>query len=418
MKHLLALILLLFATAIKASAAPEFGVKMYCVAHLGSSTVAEYDCAVAAHFSPIEVALQAGDKIIGAKYIDGDTGYVFNYNVTASLIVTGSGSIDCKASTTRGNAGVTVMQAGTYTLSYDDSERVLSWTLKESAGDTECVIINGDLNHDGVISIDDVTLLTSTLLGERPEEKHICLAGGNGSNEGNEGGGNGEGGDSGNEPIPDTHEYVDLGLSSGTLWATCNIGAENPEDYGLYFAWGETEGYTEDHIFDWYSYNLCSMDQKKQKRYCTSATYGNVDNITELTLDDDAAYQQWGENWCMPTIEQYKELLSSTYTTQKLTTINKVSGFLITSKKDTSKSIFLPHTGNYTTKVSGTGSSGYYWSRSLASTSDKAQIFREVPATWNYSEFAGDFLSPASCKTDTTSRYTGCAIRPVRRVAP
>ena len=101
------------------------------------------------------------------------------------------------------------------------------------------------------------------------------------------------------EPVtPDNHEYVDLGLPSGTLWATCNIGASIPEDMGDYFAWGETapkEKYDMDN-YKWYD-----SSSDKLTKYCTDDKYGTVDNKTELLPEDDAAYVNWGPMWRMPT---------------------------------------------------------------------------------------------------------------------
>ena len=90
-------------------------------------------------------------------------------------------------------------------------------------------------------------------------------------------------------------EYVDLGLPSGTLWATCNIGASSPEDYGYYFAWGETEPYDENGgktTFNWSTYKWCNGDYNKITKYCDNSSYGNngfTDGKTELDPDDDAA---------------------------------------------------------------------------------------------------------------------------------
>jgi hypothetical protein len=95
--------------------------------------------------------------------------------------------------------------------------------------------------------------------------------------------------------------YVDLGLPSGTLWATCNIGANSPEEYGYYFAWGETEGYNDGKTtFDWSTYKWCNGSYDSLTKYKYSSSYGTYDYKTELDLDDDAAYVNWGAEWCMP----------------------------------------------------------------------------------------------------------------------
>ena len=111
----------------------------------------------------------------------------------------------------------------------------------------------------------------------------------------------------GEEPEPDIddtldgHAYVDLGLPSGTLWATCNVGASSPEEYGDYFAWGETEPKND---YNWSTYKYCKGSSTTMTKYCTSSSYGTVDNKTELEPSDDAATVNWGSNWQMPSLEQ------------------------------------------------------------------------------------------------------------------
>lgn len=168
------------------------------------------------------------------------------------------------------------------------------------------------------------------------------------------------------EPEPSDHEWVDLGLPSGTLWATCNIGAVNPEDYGDYFAWGETIGYNGGKTaFNWSTYKYCSGSSTTIWKYCTDSSSGTVDNKKELEPADDAATVNWGSDWQMPSLDQLKELINSSYTTTEWTTINGVRGRKITSKSNL-KSIFLPAAGyRDDTSLSSAGSDGNYWSRSL-----------------------------------------------------
>ena len=109
------------------------------------------------------------------------------------------------------------------------------------------------------------------------------------------------------QPI-DNHEWVDLGLPSGTLWATCNVGANTPEEYGDYFAWGETE--PKDY-YGWNTYKWCNGSRYTLTKYCTDSSYGYngfVDNKAELDPEDDAAYVNWGSSWRIPTTEQQCEL--------------------------------------------------------------------------------------------------------------
>ena len=143
------------------------------------------------------------------------------------------------------------------------------------------------------------------------------------------------------EGTTEEHEWVDLGLPSGTLWATCNVGASKPEEYGDYFAWGETEPKT---TYSWSTYKYCKGTETTMTKYCTSSYYGTVDNKTELEPSDDAATVNWGPDWQMPSYEQCKELTNGSYTTTTITTLNGVEGRMITSKSN-GNSIFLPATG-------------------------------------------------------------------------
>ncbi len=167
----------------------------------------------------------------------------------------------------------------------------------------------------------------------------------------------------------DTHQYVDLGLPSGTMWAACNIGASAPWEYGDYFAWGETSGYNSGKTyFVWDNYAFSKDNYNTLTKYCYDSSYGNngyVDDLKELETCDDAAYVNWGSEWRMPSAEQFEELFNSKYTTTSWTTRNGVAGRLVTSEK-TGNSIFLPAAGKYgfDTYV-GEGSIGTYWSRSI-----------------------------------------------------
>lgn len=194
--------------------------------------------------------------------------------------------------------------------------------------------------------------------------------------------------------------YVDLGLPSGTLWATCNIGASNPEDYGDYFTWGETEGYNSGKTnFNWSTYKWCNGTDNSLTKYNTDSSYGNVDNKTELNLNDDAAYVNRGPEWRIPTYDQFQELINSNYTTNHWISVNGVLGHLITSKMN-GNFIFLPAAGSrYDNSLSGTGSWGHYWSRSLGSEG----------GAW-YLRFGSSSLF-----LDDRNRSRGQSVRPVRR---
>ena len=199
---------------------------------------------------------------------------------------------------------------------------------------------------------------------------------------------------------PDTLEYVDLGLPSGTLWATCNVGASSPEEYGDYFAWGETEpkdGYS------WETYKWCNGPNHSITKYCQDSDNGYngfTDTLTELLPEDDAATANWGSGWQMPSLAQMEELTNSSYTTTEWTTRNGVNGRLVTSKSN-SNSIFLPAAGyRYGTSLGSAGSFGDYFSRSLGGD--------ESYSAYHLAFYSSDI----SCHYG--SRRSGFSVRPVR----
>ncbi len=178
-------------------------------------------------------------------------------------------------------------------------------------------------------------------------------------NDNEPGGGTGVTGD-GNS-ITGGHEYVNLGLPSGTLWATCNVGADSPEDYGDYFAWGETEAKS---YYDWITYKWCSGSYNHITKYCTDPSHGTVDDKTVLDPEDDAARANWGGGWRMPTCEEMQELYDKC--TWEWTTQNSVNGYLVTGRNG--NSIFLPAAGYQLGSILNTvGLNGFYWSNPLYS---------------------------------------------------
>jgi hypothetical protein len=192
------------------------------------------------------------------------------------------------------------------------------------------------------------------------------------------------------------HAYVDLGLPSGTLWAPCNVGADMPEGYGDYFAWGETKPKS---IYTWTTYKYANGIYDKLTKYCNKSDYGNngfTDNLTVLQPADDAATANWGSDWCTPTLGQWKELLENTM--NKWTMQNGVQGMLLTSKKN-GKSLFLPAAG-CRADVLYIGSGGYYWSSSLSTDSPYA--------AW-YFDFGSD-----SFEVRSVIREDGQSVRAVR----
>lgn len=151
--------------------------------------------------------------------------------------------------------------------------------------------------------------------------------------------------------------YVDLGLPSGTLWATMNVGASSPEEYGDLFAWGETEPKS---MYDWTNYFDYDADDASNRH----KKYNNNGGLTELLPEDDAASVNWGEGWQTPSMEQFEELIDPSNTTTVWMEQKGVYGRMITGKN--SQYIFLPAAGfRWGTSHNGAGSDGYYWSRSL-----------------------------------------------------
>ena len=192
---------------------------------------------------------------------------------------------------------------------------------------------------------------------------------------------------------------IDLGLS--VKWASFNVGASSPEEYGDYFAWGETEPKSN---YDWSTYKWCNGSENTLTKYCSNSSYGNngfTDNKTILDLEDDAARVNWGGSWRMPTDAEWTELRNNctwTWTTQ-----NGVNGYRVTSNKAgyTDKSIFIPAAGyRYDTYLDYVGSYGYYWSSSLST--NRPYYARLVPFksggidSNNYSRCGGFSVRPVS----------------------
>ena len=189
-----------------------------------------------------------------------------------------------------------------------------------------------------------------------------------------------------------TPEYVDLGLS--VKWATFNVGANKPEDYGDYFAWGETEP---KEMYDQNTYKWYSSVSSKLTKYCTNSSYGNVDNKTVLEASDDAATANWGGQWRMPTKEERDELYEYC-DWEAVERSNGVSGYQITSKIN-GNSIFLPlagcKDGDWVNSYY-----GFYWTSSL-----------RLDDNWN--AYDVNFQPGGSVIMNDDSRFNGRSVRPV-----
>ena len=181
--------------------------------------------------------------------------------------------------------------------------------------------------------------------------------------DGGEGEGGGEGGD-------DSHEYVDLGLPSGTLWATCNIGASIPEEDGLYFAWGETQGYT-------------GVTENKQ---FNTSDYNP-------SMQEDFVTVILGSNWRLPTRSEFEELLANTDVAKQ------GNLFILTSKNNGNQVTFRGYIGTISNGYC-YNEDGYtfYWSSTDGGTPKKLGLV-----------IYDDRLSISS-----KDIFNGCSVRPVR----
>ena len=220
-------------------------------------------------------------------------------------------------------------------------------------------------------------------------------------------------------------EYVDLGL--GVKWATCNVGATKPEEYGDYFAWGETTpyykaGYAQEdpqaHWKDnkskgylWPSYKWCngSESEPKMTKYCDDSYYGDngfTDNKTTLDREDDVARVKWGGNWRMPTADEVEDLVYNciwTWYGKGNSTFNGVAGFKVTSDVEgyEGRFIFLPAAGfRAITHVMSLGEQILYWSSSL----DECESNYAVAIDGRANQNGG---------SGSYTRFWGCCVRPV-----
>lgn len=182
----------------------------------------------------------------------------------------------------------------------------------------------------------------------------------------------------------DKHPHmIDLGLPSNTKWACCNVGAQKPEGYGEYYAWGETTTKT---VFYWENYLYGSSKEDV------------MDIGTDISgTQYDAATAKWGEPWQMPTLEQFEELVN--HTTSVWTTENEVRGKEFIGSNG--NCIFLPAAGYCWDVRLGDGQAGYYWSSTL----------------YEHDSSGADFLyfNENNAYWSLLYRYFGRTIRPVHR---
>ncbi len=225
--------------------------------------------------------------------------------------------------------------------------------------------LKGDVNGDGDVDVADVVHLVNYIIGKTnvngdgdvdvADVVHLVnyIIGKTNSLDG--------------DKTPAGVEAVDLGLPSGLKWANMNVGASSPENYGDYFAWGETTPQS-DNTYKWESYKWCNGRYNTQTKYCNNSEYGNdgfTDNKTVLDAGDDAARANWGGDWRMPTKADFDELINNT--TSEWTAQNGVYGRKFTSNKTgNSNSIFLPAAGyRWNGELYSVGSYSRYWSSTL-----------------------------------------------------
>lgn len=232
-----------------------------------------------------------------------------------------------------------------------------------------------------------LTIAVAFTLGCKPNEDPNNGGGDNGGNGNNDGGG------------LNSHEYVDMGLPSGTLWATCNVGANAPEECGSYFSWGET---SPKDSYSWSNYKYCYQVSTALTKYCFNANVGLnhfTDNLNTLELEDDAATINWGDDWRIPTEIEFQELKENT--TSLWTIQNGMSGYLLTAING--NTLFLPATGYYSDQQNYLYVDGRYWTCNLSETSSAKSRCYIMEGNGNFYPWQ-------------LERRYGLSVRPVRSI--
>ena len=241
--------------------------------------------------------------------------------------------------------------------------------------DNKLILSNGDIytvTSSGLIKDGDTTLLSKY----DPAKTNT-----NGNNDGN---------NSNHTSIIQGHEYVDLGLS--VKWATCNVGASSPEEYGDYYAWGETTPKTSN---AWYSYKWLDNPLK----------YNDKDKLTVLEPQDDVAAVQWGSEWRIPTNSEFDELLNEC--TWKWTKQGDIKGYEVKAKNG--KQIFLPAAGSmYDGNLYRGNDAGFYWTATLTYLDHYAETFdfSQNGTEGGFKQFGHNGVSQDRCKLRTIRPVT------------
>ena len=198
------------------------------------------------------------------------------------------------------------------------------------------------------------------------------------------------------EIVINGHEFVDLGLPSGLLWAKTNVGAASSSDDGDYFAWGETEPKSH---YDWDTY-------KWGKSRTTLSKYNSSDGKTTLDAEDDAATVNWGTPWRMPDASEFQELLNKCDISWK-SNYNGTSGYLVTGPNG--NTIFFPVSGlRHWISLYAHGSEGCYWSLSL-------YVFSDGISGARYLDFRSDYVGMDCSSSSTDGLAAGFTVRPVAK---
>ena len=268
-----------------------------------------------------------------------------------------------------GSEKTTVALPATFNVTPTGEKLVINGNGKNielAMGDVMCVTYKGkkgDANEDLTVDVADIATIISIMAGKGDNDTPST------------------------GKAPKDAVAVDMGLPSGTFWANMNVGAEKPEDYGLFFAWGETNGYTPDtsdgRVFDWASYNSPSIEE----------------GATTLDLAHDAAHVNWGGDWRMPTYDDCTELINNT--TGVWTSLNGMNGWMFTSNKN-GNTLFLPAIGwrfGTSGPLENPGLSGNYWT--------------STPYPSNASNTYHLYINGGGVNTGNYGRCYGFGVRPV-----